>query len=411
MRATSSLVIVGIAAAALSCRPPEAVTDLLEAEAPARAGSAEPNLALSPQGTVYLTWLEPDSGRGHALKFARLEGSAWSVARTIAAGSHWFVNWADFPSLLPLDDRELAAHWLERSGAGRYAYDVRFARSSDGGETWSDPITPHRDSTASEHGFVSMWPAGDGGVGLVWLDGRNFPVAEARRAAGDSSSEAEMTLRAAVVGPDLQLSREAELDSRICDCCQTAAAVTAEGPVVAYRNRDRGEVRDIHVTRFVEGRWTASRPVAQDGWVMNACPVNGPALAARERVVVAAWFTMAGGERRVYAAFSADAGAGFGERIRIDDGSPLGRVAVVLEERGALVSWLEETARAGEVRVRRVTARGEVGPSQTVASTAASRPAGFPRMVSDGRRVVFAWTDAPTDSTPLRVRTAIATLP
>lgn len=407
LRPVAGALALTLAAAACEPSSPATVTPIAS---PAAPGSAEPNLAVAPSGRVYLTWVEPRDS-GHALRFAELGDSAWGAPRDVASGMRWFVNWADFPSLLALSDSVLVAHWLQREAGGRFAYGVRIARSADGGATWSAPVRPHTDTPGPEHGFVSLWPADSGRVAAVWLDGRNFPAAEARRAAGDLTAQTEMTLRTAAIGADGSLAGEAELDGRICDCCQTAVAVTADGPVVVYRNRTADEVRDIYVTRRVAGAWTEGRPVAGDGWVINACPVNGPAIAAAGRRVAVAWFTMPEGNRAVYAAFSDDAGATFGRRIRVDLGKPVGRVAVLLDGDGALVSWLEEADAGALVEVRRVAPDSTLGPAHVVATTYGGRVAGFPRMARAGDHLVFAWTLPPTDTTPSSVRTAAVRVP
>ena len=123
---------------------------------PARPGSAEPNLTVSADGKVYMSWLEPASP-GYALRFAVYDGANWSPPRTIVTRTDFFVNWADFPSMEVLDGSRLAAHWLQRNGNSTYAYGVRIALSNNGGTTWSEPIIPHRDTTQSEHGFVALW--------------------------------------------------------------------------------------------------------------------------------------------------------------------------------------------------------------------------------------------------------------
>jgi hypothetical protein len=110
--------------------------------------------------------------------------------------------------------------------------------------------------------------------------------------------------------------------------------------------------------------------------------------------VAVAYYTAAGGPKRVKVAFSSDAGATFGAPAVVDDGRPAGRVAVVLLADGAaLVSWLEDTGAGAEVRVRRVAPDGSRGDAMVVARTTAARPSGFPRMVLAGDRVVFAWRD------------------
>ena len=76
---------------------------------------------------------------------------------------------------------------------------------------------------------------------------------------------------------------------------QTAVAMTARGPLLAYRDRGDDEVRDIAVTRLENGGWTAPKPVHADGWKIDACPVAGPALAAAGDTVAVAWYSEAGG--------------------------------------------------------------------------------------------------------------------
>ncbi len=352
---------------------------------PAAPGSAEPNLAVAPDGRFYMSWLEP-AGSGHALRFAILHGTRWSPARTIRAGSDFFLNWADFPSVLVLDSGRLAAHWLQRNGSGTYAYGVRISQSGDGGKTWSPPVTPHRDRSQTEHGFVAMWRE-SGKLGAVWLDGRKFSKD------GHNASN-EMLLASTTLDARGKLGAEERLDERTCDCCQNSAAMTAGGPIVAYRNRSADEIRDIYVTRRVAGKWTAGVPAYSDLWKIAACPVNGPSVSASGRRVALAWFTAANDSARVKVAFSEDAGAKFGAPIRVDGGIPAGRVDVALLKDGsALVTWIERIGGdTAAVRVRRVQRDGRVGGAVTIARSSAARASGFPRMSVTASHVVFAWT-------------------
>ena len=391
----SSVLALSVALASCTAgdRVAEGIGELERFESPSGPGSVWPGL--SPQGDrVVLSWQEPDASDRWFVKTATLSEGGWSALHTVARSSEdakFFVNWADFAAVWPIGDDELVAHWLVRGQAGRYDYGIRVARSSDAGETWSEPWTPHEDGTATEHGFVSIFPLAKGGTGMVWLDGR----ATTGTTDGQGPRGA-MTLRYRAVAADGTVGPEVLVEDRICDCCQTDGAVTSAGPIVVYRDRSDSEVRDIYVTRLVDDRWTSGVPVHDDEWVIPACPVNGPAVAARDEAVAVAWFTGAADEPKVQMAFSVDAGAGFGDPVRIDDGNPLGRVDVVLLEDGsALVSWLERTPAAGEVRVRRVHADGRSGAARVVTTTSPGRDSGFPRMVPDGQgRIVFAWTES-----------------
>jgi hypothetical protein len=383
----------GTAPVSATVAPPPAASPM---PSPAPPGSAEPNLVAGPDG-IYLSWLERRGDDRHALRFARWDGRAWSEPGQVMERGGLFVNWADFPSMAVLDDGTLAAHWLERSGPRSYDYDVRVALSRDGGAAWGADIIPHRGGVAAEHGFVAMLPL-DGGLGLVWLDGR------------ETVHGRPMSLRfTTLAGPAAGLGEEVLLDATVCDCCQTAAARTSDGLVVAYRGRTDGEVRDIRVVRRVDGRWTGPRSVHDDGWVINACPVNGPAMAADGDRVVVAWFTGAPPGDRVLAAVSDDGGASFGPPVRVDDGQGMGRVAVAMLDDGeALITWLERTPDGAEIRTRRLR-DGAVGPSAPLAATAAARASGFPRVARRGDELLFAWTTpggAPGDLP--RVSTAVA---
>lgn len=364
------------------------LAEVVPLKSPAPASSAQPQLTNGPGGTI-LSWVER-KGPTATLRFAERRGDGWSDARTVASGDNWFVNWADVPSVIRLADGSLAAHWLQKSGAGTYAYDVRLSFSRDDGRTWTAPVTPHHDGTQTEHGFASLFDAQGGGLGLVWLDGR------AMKADGHSGHRSgAMSLRAASFDAEGRQVSEAALDERVCECCPTAAAVTSDGPIAAFRNRTEDEIRDIYVSRLVGGKWTEPAPVHRDNWRIPACPVNGPALAARGRRVALAWFTMQEQEGRAFVAFSDDAGATFGAPIRVDDEATLGRVDVeLLDDGSAAVGWIEFSKEQSEFRVRRVAGNGDRGAAQVIARITSARASGYPRLERSNNDLLAAWTEA-----------------
>jgi hypothetical protein len=256
------------------------------------------------------------------------------------------------------------------------------------------PTIPHRDGTRTEHGFVSMVPAQDGGVRAFWLDGRKY--ARDKAAAGGNGGglpPGETSLRTAWIGPDGALSDEAEVDDRVCDCCPTSAVGRGGGTVIAYRDRTAGEIRDISLAWLDGHRWSEPAPVSDDGWKAPGCPVNGPAMDAVGERLAVAWFTMAGDSAQVRIAFSSDRGRSFRRPIRVDEGDPLGRMSLILLDDGsALVGWLESMGGGARFEVRRVTADGVCGEPITVARVAATRGAGLPRMVRARDAIYFAWT-------------------
>ena len=98
----------------------------------------------------------------------------------------------------------------------------------------------------------------------------------------EHDGDGAMTLRSTVIGDDGSLEREILVDNRVCDCCQTDVALTNGVPVAVYRNRSEEEIRDIFVTRATDDGWQPGIPIADDGWQISACPVNGPGLPRRK---------------------------------------------------------------------------------------------------------------------------------
>lgn len=374
-------------------------------DSPAGVDSREPEITATADGRMILSWVAKMNGKRYALRFAVREGGKWSTARTAAEGDNWFVNWADFPSVIALSDGSLAAHWLVKSGAGTYAYNVHIARSKDGGATWSKPIVPHTDQTQTEHGFVSLLPLPDGRIGAVWVDGRNLKDVKESHDEG-KPLPVSMTLRYAAIDAEGRISDEVELDDRICECCQTSAALTSAGAIAVYRDRSGSETRDIYAVSKAQGNWSKPQQVHADNWEINGCPVNGPSVAAEDRRVAVAWYTEAKESPKVKVVFSTDAGATFSAPIEVDDGQALGRVDVVLLADGsALVCWMSGTSEGGAIKVRRAKPDGFLGPVSTVAETSISRSSGFPRLARLGDEVHFAWTEF---GKPFRIRTATA---
>ena len=384
---------------------PEAPLVIQMSESPAAVDSREPDLSATSDGHVILSWIQKVGEKRFALRMAERDTNGWSEVRTVAEGENWFINWADFPSVIALNDGSLAAHWLVKSGVSTYAYDVNIARSKDRGKTWEKPIVPHRDMTQTEHGFVSLIPLADERVGAVWLDGRNLK--DVKDEDEHSALKESMTLRYAAIDTAGKISDEAELDARVCECCQTSAALTSNGVIVAYRDRSPTEVRDISVIRSAANAiWSSPQTVHPDNWQISACPVNGPAIVAEGNRVAIAWFTEGGGAPHVNIAFSNDGGLTFSNKIQVDDGNTVGRVdALLLPDGSALVCWLAGTVESGAIKVRRIEPNGAIGPVATIAKTDISRSSGFPRMARLQNEVFFAWTEF---GKPSNVRIATA---
>jgi hypothetical protein len=341
----------------LGVAEPPAVMSIAPAAFPFGHSTVTPYVVADGNG-FDVSWVD-----GKTFDLAHFDGVTWSKANVIARGD-MLSNRADYPSIA-VSGHNVFAQWREKAGKGRR---ILLARSNDGGATWSKAVTPHP-LMDREFGFVSMLPLADGTARIAWLDGR----------------EKETQLRAVTMSMAGTLSAEAVVDARVCDCCQTAMAMTPRGPAIVYRDRSPNEIRDIAIAAPIANAHSAL--IHNDQWHLTGCPVNGPRIVANGTRAAVAWYTAANDKPAVLAAFSRDGGTTFGAPIRVDDGHPGGRADLALLGDGsAIVTWIEGSS---AIVARRVTASGALDRIQILGSSKAS--IGFPRIAISNGNILAAW--------------------
>lgn len=362
--------------------------------------AAQPNVvADEARDRFVLSWQRRDEDGCTVLEVATLSRSGTlGPRRHVAHGCNWFVNWADFPSVAIAANGDWLTFWLEQSGEGTYAYDIRLVRSRDEGQTWSAPITPHRDRTETEHGFVSMLPVGDDRVLVIWLDGRDTAKPKADRHAGpvghsghEGHVEAAMTLRSAIVDRRMTVAHEQVIDPDVCSCCPTDLVAAPLGPTVVYRNRTADEIRDIYFARWTGSGWTDRRTVHPDRWKIAACPVNGPAAAADARGVAVIWPTFDTDRLSVRARRIGTVAAPV---LLEDSKAALGRPDLTPWLGGFLASWIGEAA--GGLSVLRLSLLDpELAPIErhAIAELPPGRGTGMPKLAALPGVAVLVWTE------------------
>ena len=370
---------------------------------PADIGSRYPNLYVDDTGAMFMSWTLGVDEDIYALQYAKLAGWQWDEARSVRVSADFFVNWADFPSVVGNGGEPVAAHWLRKVDGGPMSYHVNLAFPGETVRRWSSPIRAHLDDSPTEHGFVSMEAMSEDRVLAIWLDGRHT---DERGHHEYSDPDKSMTLRSAEISADGEITRKNEIDSMVCDCCQTDLVPVDGGYLAVYRGRTIDEVRDILIARYdtETGEWTEPRTVHDDGWQIGGCPVNGPRIAADGDNVAVAWFTMADDIPKVLLARSTDGGETFEEPIVIAEDNHNGRVDLAIGDEGSVfVSWMDRHEHWGNIMFREVRADGRLSQPVHIGVTSSTRASGFPRFVKMDDYLVFAWTQ----TEPLiRVRTA-----
>lgn len=335
------------------------------------------------------------------------DGGEWSEPQRIASGPRVLASWADVPAIGETASGRLVVAWPETHGddpAAGHAPRVA-AQLDDGsfGPAWS----PDDVRRGPESGFVAFVSV-PSGLHMFWLDGRDLggPGHAHEHARGS------MQLRAVAIDDEGQQQGPSRIvDDRTCECCKLGVGLLGDQPLAAYRDRSDAEVRDIHIA----GPSLLPTLVAHDGWTIDGCPVNGPAVASSGDQMFVAWFTGAQ-DRSAMLLASASSPSEWAPAKAFDLGLPGGRVDLIATPDaaggGALVSWVELDAQQpgrAKLLTRRVRADGELGVPHAVADFGAARDWGFPRAALLGDEVVWIYTD-PTGAAP-RLRAFVAPLP
>jgi hypothetical protein len=348
--------------------------------------NAQPSL-VSNNGSLSLTWISSDEDMNAELNFRQFKDGNWLSPMTLAVGSDWFVNWADFPTHAISGDQVLTSY-LKKSAGGSYTYDVFLSLQNLSGEKVKEDFILNTDGFKAEHGFVSMVAKKDDeGFLISWLDGRNTVEKDA------DGNHKPMTIRFAEITNNGDIINENELDASVCDCCQTSVTNTDKGPLVVYRDRSEKEVRDIYVTRKLDDSWEAPAAVHNDGWVIYGCPVNGPKVVSNSNNIAVSWFTVYDGKPRVNLSFSKSFGASFDSPVQINDNDAIGRVDVVfLNDTEVLVSYMEQDDFDTYLRLKKVSVDGKVSKPITISKIDSGRNTGVPQLEILNDEIFIVWT-------------------
>jgi hypothetical protein len=355
-----------------------------------------PHLSTSKSNITILNWLEP-TDEGHRIQFSRYD-STWTNPASVRQGDDWFINWADFPSVINFNENEYAAHWLKKSGKSTYAYDAYISISNDDGKSWSQPIKAHDDKTQTEHGFLSFY-VHENELGFIYLDGRKM----ANDATHDKS-HSSMSLRSGTIDKNLELINTQSIDGLVCECCQTDITMTDKGPIGVYRDRSEEETRDIFITKLEDGVWGKGKPLHLDNWKINGCPVNGPVITGNDNNITVAWYTRAGGRSNIKIAKSTDYGETFSNPILLGTNETVGHISMTNDAKGN--SWLlwQKSADKGSVELILTKIESESNKiMHKVVEEAGKTPRfSFPQITRNNDQIILAYSTVKNDSRETR---------
>ncbi|WFP49745.1 sialidase family protein [Methylomonas sp. EFPC3] len=306
-----------------------------DAEAIAAHGEYRPKIKIGPEGNVYLTWTQS----------------------------------------------------LEKRHTGH----IRFSRSTDGGRTFSKPVTVNDNLDVISHRFDALALGKNGEVFIAWLDARDKEKAKAAKQEfnGTAVYYAWSDNGGASFYPNKIVAPHS------CECCRLGVEIAPDNrPLVLWRHVYDGNIRDHVLSRFSD--WHTPGPVqrvSHENWKIDACPHHGPGLSITDDGTIhAVWFSGAPDNQGLFYAHSLQGAAEFSQPYRLGNPGAKHPQVLALGQRLAVV-WSEFDGSKNLVKLIKSDDGGNRWTQPEIAE-ATPDAADDAFLLSDGDRIYLSWQTA-----------------
>jgi hypothetical protein len=290
------------------------------------------------------------------------------------------------PKITIARDGTVLVTWVQSLPQKLYAANVRFSRSTDGGHTFSKPVTLNDDGRITSHSFDALAIDGAGRVAVAWLDGRDKEAAKEKGEdfAGVSVYAAQSNDNGASFGTNRRVNQH------ICECCRVGLTWAKEGPVAFWRNIFGTNTRDFAIANMDKAE---IRRVTDDEWKIDACPHNGGAIAEDGRGQLhLVWFT--DGQTRQGLFYKRIDGDWESQPMPIGDPSAQpNHVSVAAEGKTILITWREFDGRFYSAQMK-YSNDGGVSWSASQRLMESSGATDYPLPLIDKRKAIIVWNTA-----------------
>lgn len=323
------------------------------------ANAAEPAIATSPDGSVYVVWVEHGPKGAADVMIARFmsDGRRKDSPVRVNPQPGMATAWrGDPPTIAVSPDRTVLVGWTARAESkSNHATVMYLSASRDGGRTFDNPVRVNDDIQPGAHGMHSLAISNDGRIYMAWLDERN--VARVRtqdRHKKGNAAEHHMEVNRELffsfsTDGGKTFSNNQSVSTNVCPCCKTSMTVGVDGRIyLAWRQVLPGDFRHIAVSSSTDGgkSFGSSVIVSDDQWELKGCPVSGAALSAgsdgRLRVL---WYAGAeNAQQGIYWSESQDAGKTFRPRMLLATGFAHGTPVLLADKQNPPMAIWEFSA-------------------------------------------------------------------
>jgi hypothetical protein len=339
----------------------------------------------TPSGTLWIAWVNDE----HIyVQSSTDKGQNFSAPVMVNAKPEKIAAKGENRPKLKFDNNgNMYVTWAWSLGK-RHAGHIRFARSSDGGQSFSEPVTVNDNLDVIGHSFDSMAIGQNGEIFIAWLDSRDTEAAKKAGQKFDGSSLYYTWSKDG--GKTFQPNKR--IAAHVCQCCRLQTAIAKDNtPVILWRHIFDGSIRDHALVKFIDWQTPGDmQRVGQENWKIDACPHHGAGLAISDNDTYhAVWFSNADVKKGLFYAHSTDAGKHFSEPMNFGGDGAAHPYIQTLGQQVAIV-WQEFD---GKNNTLQLIKSGDAGKTWSKPEAIAKTPEGVdtPFLVTDGKVIYVSW--------------------
>jgi len=283
--------------------------------------------------------------------------------------------------------------WVIMLDKKRSSY-VRFSRSTDGGKSFSTPVTVNDDLQVIRHRFDSLAVGKNGEIFVVWLDARDY---EAAKKAGKEVKGLSLYYTVSTDGGK-HFAPNKSIADHVCECCRIDTAVAPDNtPVVVWRHIFEGGIRDHALVKFKDWQTPyAPQRLSKEQWQIDACPHHGPALSISDSGIYhAVWFSGAANKQGLFYAYSTDGGKSFSESVNFGKEGTSHPYVLALNKQ-VFITWQHFDGKVNRAFIMTSNDEGKTWSTPEIIAQTAEM-ADEPFLVSDEQNVYLSWQSAQKD--------------
>ena len=340
------------------------------------------------KGILWVAWF--DSGHVYVSRSTD-KGQTFNLPVTVnRIPENIYAKGENRPKISFGNKGEIYLSWTQKLSKKRFSGHIRFSRSIDGGEHFSDPITVNDHREITSHRFDALAVNDKGDIYIAWLDKRDLLAA---KKAGKKYNGAALYY-ALSTDSGKTFHKNKKIADNSCQCCRVVMAMDKQQlPVIVWRHIFGDNIRDHGIVTFSQAdRANEPKRLSHDNWHIEGCPHHGPAISiADDGIYHITWFNNAPDSHGLFYVNSVNNAVNFSTPLNFGNYEKSAAHPHVLSlGKHVYIVWKEFDGKQSTLNLMQSdnTGKSWSPPTQLATTSAASD---HPFLIKNGEEVYVSW--------------------